>query len=101
MIVTFFHIKGIVHFEFIPQGQTANQACYMEILTPLRETTRRKRPELWPNDWILRHNNSSAHKVLSVKHFWAQTFFNEMKQPHYSPDLAPNDFRLFPKIKPR
>jgi hypothetical protein len=31
-----------------------------------------KRPELWPNDWILRHDNAPAHKALSVKQFLAQ-----------------------------
>jgi hypothetical protein len=33
--------------EFIAKGQTVNQQCYLEVLTRLRQTVRRKRPELW------------------------------------------------------
>jgi hypothetical protein len=54
--------------------------------------------ELWPNDWILHHDNAPAHKGLSVKQFLAQKSTNEMEHPAYSPDLAPNDFFLLPKI---
>jgi len=46
----FLDIKGIVHFKFIPQGQTVNQAYYVEILKWLCEAVHRKRPKLWPND---------------------------------------------------
>jgi hypothetical protein len=50
MLITFFDIKDIVHFEFILQGQTVNQAYYEEILKWLREAVRRKMPEFWPNN---------------------------------------------------
>jgi hypothetical protein len=33
MLVCFFDHKGIVHHEFISQGQTGNQQCYLEVLT--------------------------------------------------------------------
>jgi len=46
MLVCFFDRKGIVHYEFIAQGQTVNQQCYLEVLTRLREFVRRKRPGL-------------------------------------------------------
>jgi transposase len=99
MLITSFDIQGIFHFEFIPQSQTVNRAYCTEILKRLREAVRRKRPELWPNDWILHHDHAPAHKALSVKQFLAQKPITEMVHPPCSPDLAPNDFWLFPKIK--
>jgi hypothetical protein len=65
MLITFFDIEGTVHFEFIPQGQTVNQANYVEITKQLGEAVPRKGPELWPNDSILHHDNAPAHKALS------------------------------------
>jgi hypothetical protein len=41
-----------------------NHASYVEILKRLLEAVNRKRPELWPNDWILHHGNAPAHKTL-------------------------------------
>jgi hypothetical protein len=53
------------------------------------EAVHRKRPELWPSNWILHHDNAPAHKVFSVEQFLTQKSIIEMKHPPYSPDLAP------------
>jgi histone-lysine N-methyltransferase SETMAR len=47
------------------------------------------------------HDNAPAHKVLSVEQFLflAQKLISEIEHSPYSPDLAPNDFWIFPKIK--
>jgi hypothetical protein len=90
-LITFFDIKGTVHFELIP---TVNQAYYVELLKRLREAVHRKKPELWPNDRVLQHDNAPAHKALPIKHFLAPKSITEMGHPHYTPDLAPNDFCL-------
>jgi hypothetical protein len=72
VFIPFFDIKGIVHSEFIQQGQTVNRAYYMKIFKRLHEVLRLKRPELWPKIWTLHHDNAPAHKALSVKKFLAQ-----------------------------
>jgi len=51
------------------------------------------------NSWILHHDNAPAHTALSVREFLATKRVTVLKHPACSPDLAPNDFFLFPKIK--
>jgi hypothetical protein len=40
MLITFFEIKVIIRFGFIPQGETVNRAYYMEMMKRLREAVR-------------------------------------------------------------
>jgi len=98
-LLPLFDIRGIVHYEFVPNGQTVNQVYYLEVLERLLEKVRRKRPELFANSWILHNNNAPAHTALSVREVLATEQVTVLEHPAYSPDLAPIDFFLFPKIK--
>jgi histone-lysine N-methyltransferase SETMAR len=93
----FLRSEGIVHNEFIAQEQEVNQKCNLEVLTRLRESVRRQRPELWPDKWILHHEKEPAHDALSVREFLAKKSVTKMDHPPYSPDLPPCNFWLFPK----
>jgi len=95
----FYEVVALIRCDKIPRGQTANQAYYMEIMKRLREAVHRERLELWPNDWILHRDSDPAHSALSVKQFLIQKSITEMEHLPSFPDLAPNDFWLFSKIK--
>jgi len=78
MLVCFFDHKGIVHYEFVAQGQIVNQQCYLEVLTRLRECVRRKRPGLWRDKWILHRANATAHDALRVREFLVKNNITKM-----------------------
>lgn len=100
MIIVFFDVRGIVHREFVPPGETVNQKFYLDVLRRLREDVRRKRPELWQaGDWFLHHDNAPAHTALRVTHYLTSQGWSVVPHPPYSPDLAPCDFFLFPRMK--
>jgi hypothetical protein len=42
MLICFFDIRGIIHFEFIPEGATVNKTFYVEVLCCCREAQVRR-----------------------------------------------------------
>jgi len=77
-----------------------NKQFYQEILARLRDAVRRKKPELWENqNWMLHHDNAQAHASFLVRSYLALLQTSVVPHPPYSPDLAPADFFLFPKLK--
>jgi len=100
MLVVFFYWKGTVHHECVPHGQMVNKQLYQEVLAHLRDAVRRKRPELWENQtWMLHHNNAPAYTSLLIRSYLAKHQTSIAPYPPYSPDLAPADFFLFPKLQ--
>lgn len=100
MLTVFFDYRGVVHNEFLPTGQTVNKEYYLGVMRRLREAIRKKRPDLWrDNSWFLHHDNAPSHTALIIRDHFAKTATHIVPQPPYSPDLAPCDFWLFPKLK--
>ena len=91
---------GIIHREFVPTGQTITGACYLEVLKRLMPRIRRIRPKYRdPETWSLLHNNVPSHTSLIIRQFLARNQVCVLNHLPYSPDLAPCDFSLFPKLK--
>ena len=100
MLIYFFDANGIVHSEFVPNGENVNRAFYLQVLKRLHDAVRRKCPELWQRgEWWLHHDNAPAHKALSVQQFLTKNSMTQLLHPPYSPELALRDFFLFPRMK--
>ena len=55
---------------------------------------------MWKNgSWVLHQDNAPAQNALSIKTFLTKHTITMLELSPYSPDLAPCDFFLFPKIK--
>ena len=51
------------------------------------------------SEWFLLHDNAPSHNATIVKKFMAKRNVAVLHHPPYSPDLAPADYYLFPKLK--
>jgi len=102
MLICFIDQEGIVHREFVPPGMTVNADFYCDVLRRLRENMPHKRPQKWQNQkLIIHHDNAPAHRSFKISQFLAKNSMTVVPHPPYSPDLAPCDFFLFPKLKLR
>ncbi|UYV82119.1 hypothetical protein LAZ67_21000950 [Cordylochernes scorpioides] len=72
MIIVFFDIRGIVHCEFVPQGQTVNSAFYLEVLKRLKRQIARVRTDI--KDTVkLHHDNATSHTAFIITNFLARS----------------------------
>ena len=69
----------------------------------LREFRKRflgKRPALFKSgQWHFHQDNAPVHNSILATDYLTKMGINTVPQPPYSPDLAPCDFWLFPKLK--
>jgi len=84
----------------VPRGETVNKEFYLNVLKRLRVAVPRKRPEAWTNNiWMLHHDTATCSHITPYPWFFVKHETTFVPQPPCSPDLAPADISLFPKLK--
>lgn len=68
--------------------------CLPKVLAKIRKINKRRKI-------ILHHDNASCHTSAQTTAYLNIENVELMGHPPYSPDLAPNDFFLFPTVKNR
>ena len=92
MLVIFFDWQGVIHREFVPEGETINAVYYKGMMERLLNRIRRVRPGMCESgDWFLSYDNAPSHNATITKQFLAQRKVTVLDHPPYSPDLAPAD----------
>ncbi|GFW46844.1 protein GVQW3 [Trichonephila clavipes] len=79
IIIVFFDIRGIVHCEFVPQGQTVNSAFYLEVLRRLKRRIALVRADI-KDTAKLHHDNATSHTAFIIINFLARS--NTSVIPH-------------------
>ena len=84
----------------VPTGQTVNKEYYVEVLRESRKRFRWKRPALFKSgQWHFHQDIAPVHNSILVTDYLTKMGIKAVPHPPYRPDLAPCDFRLFPKLK--
>ena len=100
LMIHFFDSTGMIYMNWVPTGQTVNKDYYVEVLREFRKRFRQKRPALFKlGQWHFHQDNAPVHNSILVTDYLTKMGINTVPHHPYSPDLAPWDFCLFPKLR--
>ena len=82
--------------HWVPTGKE----YYVEVLREFRKRFRQKRPALFKSaQWHFHQDNAPAHNIILVTDYLTKMGIKTVPHPPFSPDLAPCNFWLFPKLR--
>ena len=100
LMIPFFDSTGMIYMHWVPTRQTVNKEYYAEFLREFRKRFRRKSPALFKSgQWHFHQDNAPVHNSILVTDYLAKMGIKTVPQPPFSPDLAPCEFWLFPKLR--
>jgi histone-lysine N-methyltransferase SETMAR len=99
MLTIFWGCTGVLYTEFLTKGSTVNSDRCGATLRSLKQRIRRIRPERNTFFLFLHHDNARPRCSAQTQDSITSLKFTVVSHLTYSPDLAPSDFWLFPKLK--
>jgi histone-lysine N-methyltransferase SETMAR len=99
MVLVFFDAKGVIYTNYVPRGESVNASYIKKALARFLAVFKEKRPITSSQDWFLHWDNAPVHTAGEVQKYLTAKGIKTIPHPPYSPDLAPADFFLFPKLK--
>ena len=89
----------MIYIHWVPTGQTVNREYNIEVLGEFRKRFLGKRPALFKSaQWHFHQDNAPVDNSILVTDYLTKMSIKTVPQTPYSPDLAPCDFWLFPKL---
>ncbi|CAK9816698.1 Histone-lysine N-methyltransferase SETMAR [Anthophora quadrimaculata] len=83
----------------MPSGTTINADRHSEILKKLRRAIQNRRRGMLSKGVSILHDNARPHVARTTVDLLQHFGWDIITHPPYSPDLVPNDYHLFPKLK--
>ena len=99
MATVFWDSAGIILIDYLEDRKTINDEYYCTLLDRLDVAIKEKRPRLKRQKVLFHHGNARVHTCAPVMAKLSDLRYELVDHPPYSPDLAPCDFFLFPKLK--
>ena len=95
----FFILEGLFIMNLYQLDKQSSKFAIWKYWKGCMKKLDRKDPNFLATHGNLHHDNAPAHTALSVREFLATKQITVLEHPAYSPELAPSDFLLFPKLK--
>lgn len=99
MATIFWDSEGVILIDFLEGKKTVTSSYYEGVLKKLKTSLAKKRRGKLHSQILFHHDNAPAHSSRAVRALLREFRWETLPHPPYSPDLAPSDFFLFPKLK--
>ncbi|GFV93594.1 mariner Mos1 transposase [Trichonephila clavipes] len=91
--------QGVLLIGFLECGASINSEWFCQTLCNLRRAVQNKRRGKLTSKILFLHDNARPHTANYTQELFNSFKWEVFSHPPFSPDLAPSDFHLFPRMK--